>query len=200
MATRHSLDMEQDAAGESGEARKSKPLTIEPFADRVWLLHTSWHEHRLMKELASSGEFEPQFEMLMVLFGWAQEDAAAIAEVLEGQANVLLSEQPSRDEAAPSFRVVIGGGFSLAITLVEYLQRGRQHWRIQAMVGQPGNAPTLLARRRQAGNWTRRGFEDALLTVLSAYERSVDSQRSRVNPGPTYPWYGEPRFDLEADG
>lgn len=144
---------------------------VPPFAPRVAELHSAWAERRALKEMAASHDFDAQFRLLGTLYGWAEQSSAAICEVYHDRPTITLSPS-SRALLGRSFEIAVDGTHTLTVSLVERLEAHRRHWRVVASFTSPlrrGLAPPQAVSRIPV--WTRKAFEDLVLTVLDAYER-----------------------------
>jgi len=146
-------------------------MDSERFIDRVATMHASWVERRYLRHIAADHTFEPQFELLRRLHEWAIGAVTDMCEVFGG--GLLVEVYPSAPgELDRGVRVVVGGSYSLGFSLIESYDPRQPHWRVTAAARLPGGANDVAVKpHRQVGMWTRREFEDALLTLLAAYER-----------------------------
>lgn len=141
------------------------------FFDRVAAMHATWVDRRQLREISAHHTLIAQFELLRQLHGWA---AGAVDDVRVVFGTALSCELvPARHEDLDrSLTVVVDHAYALTFSLTGSADPGHSHWRVVATARVPGGRSDMPVRpHRQVGIWTRREFEDALLTLLSAYER-----------------------------
>lgn len=164
------------------------PMSSESFQRRVEVLRESWAERRYLKDVASSQEYEPQFQLLESLHRLAESAVAEIRSVYAEDIDVTLGPMPDRGNSSPAFSVTIGGSYTVTFLLDERRRTPLARWFVSATIssGGPGGAVTAAGPARRDGQWTRLRVEDIFLSVLGAYERglSESSTRNRRNGAP----------------
>ncbi len=156
-------------------------MSSDSFQRRVEVLRESWAERRHLKDLASSHEFEPQFQLLETLHGLAESAVADIRAVYAEEIDVTLGPLPDREDASPAFSITVGGPYTVTFLLAERRRMGLTRWFVSVTIssGGPGGAVTAAGPERRNGQWTRLRVEDILLSVLGAYERSLSEGGTR---------------------
>jgi hypothetical protein len=147
----------------------------EPFGARVQQLHDAWVERRALAHLASDHNFEAQFDLLTTLHGWAEEAFRDIAAIYDGALDLWLSPAPSKADTPPAFTVRMGDQETATFALVGRSRVSTTRWHVSASIG-PGagiGRPTVAGPERSKGQWSRSRLEDLLLSLVSAYERSL---------------------------
>ena len=145
--------------------------SVQSFAPRIAELHNAWEERRALKSLTTRHDFEAQSLLLRTIYSWAGQARATIAEVYDGSVQVTLVPE-SGDLLGRRLAMSFAGTHTLAVSLVERIEGHHQQWRLVAAFTThsrtPGVPPHTSSRTPV---WTRRAFEDLVLTVLDAYER-----------------------------
>jgi hypothetical protein len=148
-------------------------MTPEAFVDRVALLHSQWADRRELRHISGS-LFDAQYLLLLKMHEWACEAVSAVQAVYGEQAPTTVGPRPDRDDQSLAFQVTVGTSHTLSIALIESNRAGRPEWRVKATVTLPNGAgPVTVAPARRTTSWTRRGFEDVVLSLLTAYEREL---------------------------
>lgn len=145
-------------------------MSREAFARRVWSLRDSWTERRDLKAIGQHATLESQFELLELLYDWTVESAADIREVYGEDFDIVVGPPPLLDEARPAFSVTVGGRITLTMSLAQRRRAAESPWYLHMQV-EGENMPGATTEWR-ASNSARGRLQDALLTVLGAYERS----------------------------
>lgn len=151
-------------------------MSSEPFINRVQALRSSWNERRRVRTLASSHDFDARFQLLLLLREWAAEAAEDIRAVYGDEMTPALSGEPTANGRPPSFTLALAPGYAITFELVSRSRAGSEHWTVATNVTSAGTqAP---AGRHRSGQWTRAQLEEAILSLLAAYERSLVSNAS----------------------
>ena len=147
----------------------------EPFVNRVQLLRDSWLERRQVGRLAASHDFDSQFRLLLALHQWSQEAVNAAASVYSAGPAIVASPRPHRAESA-AFAVTVGERHSVTFALTERRRMSGARWHVSVSVAAqgPGGAVTQAGPERRNGQWSRARLEDVVLSLLGAYERSME--------------------------
>ncbi|MFN0145072.1 MAG: hypothetical protein ACKVT1_01060 [Dehalococcoidia bacterium] len=162
----------------------------EPFVNRVQLLRDSWLERRQVGRFAASHDFDSQFRLLITLHEWAEEAVRAAASVYEGSPGIIASPRPHRSETA-AFSVTVGDRHSVTFALTERRRMSGARWHVSVSIAAqgPGGAVTQAGPERRNGQWSRARLEEVLLSLLGAYERSIEGSdagsAARPAPGQT---------------
>ena len=165
------LGAEVDVRPPAAKLLHGEQAAGQPFAPRVAELHSAWAERRALKEMAASHDFDAQFRLLGTLYGWAEQSCAAIREVYHDRPAVTLSPS-SRELLGRSFEIALDGTHALTVSLVERIEAHRRQWRVVASFNsQPRRTAATPQTVSRMPVWTRKAFEDLVLTVLDAYER-----------------------------
>ena len=153
----------------------------EPFANRVQLLRDSWLERRQVGRLAANHDVDSQFRLLLTLHEWAEDAVGAAVSVYRGGPLIVVSPRPHQGETA-AFSVTVGDRHSVTFALTERRRMSGARWHVSVSVAAqgPGGAVTQAGPERRNGQWSRARLEDVLLSLLGAYERSVEGGE----PGP----------------
>ena len=156
-------------------------MSSDSFQRRVEVLRESWAERRQLKDLASSHDFEPQFQLLESLHHLAESAVADIRAVYGPDLDVTLGPLPERNTSGPAFSITVGGNYTVTFLLAERRRMGLTHWSVSVTIssGGPGGAITAAGPERRNGQWTRLRVEDILLSVLGAHERSQSESSNR---------------------
>jgi hypothetical protein len=162
----------------------------EPFSARVQQLHDGWVERRALAHLASDHDFDAQFHLLVTLHEWAEEAFRDIAAIYEGSLALWLSPAPRRDDSPPAFTVRVGEQETATFALSGRSRVNTTRWHVSASIGAAGGAgrPTIAGPERSKGQWSRSRLEDLLLSLVSAYERSLGAgdDGPRLTVGETF--------------
>lgn len=149
-------------------------MTSDSFATRVQTLRDSWVERRQVKALASSHDFDSQFQLLATLHGWAVHAVHDIRSVYGETLPVAVSEAPRPADTAPGFAVIVDDRHRVTFALAERKRLGTSRWFIAvALTSGPGGGVMAAGPERRNGQWTRGRLEDLLLSALGAYERAL---------------------------
>ena len=151
------------------------PITGDSFQRRVELLRDSWAERRQLKGLASSHDLESQLRLLATLHGWAEEAVRDIRSVYGPGLALSLSPPPEATSGSPAFTVTVGNHYTATFMLTERRRLSGAGWFVTVTVGSggPGGSVAAAGPERRNGQWTRSRFEEILLSVLGAHERSL---------------------------
>ena len=145
-----------------------------PFEARVRSLHEGWVERRESGFLSRSHDFDSQRRVLANIHRWAGECIEDIRHVY-GEAFPIAIE-PLGDSAP--FGITVGAVQRAAFELVDRGVGERSSWQVVARVatgaGEAGEAPE----ERRVRHWRRSQVEEILLSLLSAYERSLTREVS----------------------
>lgn len=145
-------------------------MSREVFARRVWSLRDSWTERRDLKALGAINTLESQFELLEILYRWTLESVDDIRTVYGQDFDISVGPPPSLEQAAPAFSVTVGGRINLTISLAQRRRKDDAPWYLHMNV--EGESTPGATTEWRASNSARGRLQDALLTVLGAYERS----------------------------
>ena len=144
-----------------------------PFEARVRSLHEGWVERRESGFLARAHDFESQSRVLANIHRWAGECIEDVRQVYGESLPIAIDPLGG---SAP-FAVSVGAGRRAAFELVDRGSEERPSWQVVARVatgGEAGEAPE----ERRVRHWRRGQVEEILLSLLSAYERSLTRERS----------------------
>lgn len=150
-------------------------MNRESFLQRVQTLRESWSERRQVRALASSHDFESQFQLLAMLHAWARDAVQDVQEVYGDELSVELGPEPGHEDRNPGFTITLAPGYSAALVLVERQRTGASHWFVSVTLNSagPGASAVSAGPQRRTGQWTRGQLEDLVLSLLGAYERSI---------------------------
>lgn len=163
------------------QPRAVPAVNRDAFARRVQDLREAWSEHRQVRTLAATHDFDSQYQLLLLLHRWSSDASADINRVYEGVLQTHLDATLSTEHREPGFTFVIAPGYSLALALVQRPRSGEPHWFISVSLNAGPAGPGVPAGpRRRTGQWTRAQLEDLVLSVLGAHERAVSG-----NGGPS---------------
>jgi hypothetical protein len=147
---------------------------VDAFSDQVAALRENWRERRELRMLADQDgdEFGAQSLVLLRLYDWVRASLEEVELIYAGEIALSLSERP-HPPGCDWFRVAVGTDdgieYSVSVTLV---RASSGHAAIRATVTLPrSSAPVAVAPARHFGAWTRRGMQNVLLSLLTAYER-----------------------------
>ncbi|MDZ7727606.1 MAG: hypothetical protein U5Q44_05050 [Dehalococcoidia bacterium] len=93
-------------------------MNRESFFQRVQALRESWSERRQVRALASSHDFDSQFQLLQLLHAWARDAASDVREVYGDELDVELGPEPRYDDRNPGFTLSLAPGYSATLVLV----------------------------------------------------------------------------------
>lgn len=144
-------------------------MSRELFARRVWSLRDSWTERRDLKALGSIHTLDSQFELLEILYRWTLESVEDIRCVYGQDFDIVAGPPPALDQAVPAFSVTVGGRINLTISLAQRRRKDDAPWYLHMNV--EGDSKAGATTEWRASNSARGRLQDALLTVLGAYER-----------------------------
>lgn len=150
-------------------------MNRESFFQRVQALRESWAERRQVRALASSHDFDSQFQLLQLLHAWSHDAGSDVREVYGDELDVELGPEPRYDDRNPGFTLSLAPGYSATLVLVERQRTGAAHWFVSVTMNSagPGGAAVSAGPQRRTGQWTRGQLEDLVLSLLGAYERSL---------------------------
>ena len=158
---------------EPSQARRMAPATAESFLGRVQALRQSWVERRQMKGLTSAHDFASQYQLLLTLHGWANQNVGDVRAVYGPELRAVLSPAPGLEEGPPAFCVTFAEAYRVTFALTERRRLGAAHWFISVNTAGPRGGAVAAGPERRNGHWTRSRMEEVLLSVLGAYERSL---------------------------
>ncbi len=140
----------------------------EQFSRRVWSLRDTWSERRKLLMLGTGHTKEAQFEVLLMLHRWTLESVADIRTVYGDGFDIITGPPPSLDQYPSAYSVTIAGAHNLTVSLTQRRKGEDAPWYVHFNVegGHPAGAEL------GASNSVRGRLQDALLSVLGAYERS----------------------------
>lgn len=144
-----------------------------PFEARVRSLHEGWLERRESWLLSRAHDFDSQQRVLSNIHRWASECIEDVRHVYGESLPVTIDsiEQDSR------FAIAVGAGQRASFELVDRGSEERPGWQVVARVaadGETGEAPE----EKRVRHWRRGQVEEILLSLLSAYERSLSREVS----------------------
>ncbi len=142
-----------------------------PFEARVRSLHEGWVERRESGFLSRSHDFDSQRRVLANIHRWAGECIEDIRHVY-GEAFPIAIE-PLGDSAP--FGITVGAVQRAAFELVDRGGGERSSWQVVARVATGAGEPP---EERRVRHWRRSQVEEILLSLLSAYERSLTREVS----------------------
>lgn len=140
----------------------------EAFARRVWSLRDSWVERRNLNAVGQDHTLDSQFGLLLQLHEWTCESADDIRTVYGPRFDIVVGPPPARDQSPPAFSVTIAGSHNLTVALTQRRKSDDAPWYVHMNVEERSPGPVDI----RASNSARGRLQDALLTVLGAYERS----------------------------
>ena len=150
-----------------------------PFEARVRSLHEGWVERRESGILARAHDFDSQRRVLANIHRWASECIGDVRQVYDE--TLPLSIDPLEQDARGGafFAVTVGAGPRVSFELVDRGSGERSSWQVVARVG-AGRDEAGAARleERRVRHWRRSQVEEILLSLLSAYERSLTRELS----------------------
>lgn len=144
-----------------------------PFEVRVRSLREGWVERRESGFLSRSHDFDSQSRVLANIHRWASECIEDVRHVY-GEAFPITIDP--LDDSGP-FVITVGAIQRAAFELVDRGGAERSSWQVVARVatgGEDGEAPE----ERRVRHWRRSQVEEILLSLLSAYERSLTREVS----------------------
>ncbi len=144
-----------------------------PFEARVRSLHEGWLERRESWLLSRAHDLDSQRRVLANIHRWASE---CIEDVRHVYGEVLpITIEPLEEQAR--FTITVGDSQGAAFELFDRGSDERPSWQVVARVaagGEAGEAPE----ERRVRHWRRSQVEEILLSLLSAYERSLSRELS----------------------
>ena len=146
-------------------------MSGESFQRRVAFLRDTWAERRHLKRVAGATDFESQFTLLELLYGWAETAASDVRAVYRNELPVTLTPPPLAN-GLQVFSVTVGHNYTVTFALTRRQRAGGTTWTIVVTLGADG-ANTAAGPERRNGQWTRARLEDLLLLLLGAYERAA---------------------------
>ena len=142
-----------------------------PFEARVRSLHEGWLERRESWLLARAHDFDSQARVLANIHRWASECIEDVRHVY-GEA-LPITIDPLTEGAR--FAVTVGAGQCATFELVDRGGGERSAW--QVIAGVAADAEEAPEERR-VRHWRRSQVEEIVLSLLSAYERSLSREVS----------------------
>ena len=145
-----------------------------PFEVRVRSLREGWVERRESGFLSRSHDFDSQRQVLANIHRWATECIEDVRHVY-GEAFPITID-PLGD--AGPFRITVGAVQNAAFELVDRGGAERPSWQVVARVATGGGEAGQAPEERRVRHWRRSQVEEILLSLLSAYERSLTREVS----------------------
>ena len=144
-----------------------------PFEARVRSLHEGWLERRESWLLSRAHDLDSQRRVLDNIHRWASECIEDVRHVYGEALPVTIA--PPGDQAR--FAITVGDSQCVTFELFDRGSDERPSWQVVARVaagGEAGEAPE----ERRVRHWRRSQVEEILLSLLSAYERSLSRELS----------------------
>jgi hypothetical protein len=148
----------------------------EPFTYRLRQLRDTWSERRQTRSFAATNDFLSRFELLLCLYDWSTQAIAEVSSVYSGEIHVGVSPRPEKDDPNPAFNISVAEQYLITFAVTPRSRGRDETWQVVVSIfsnGPHGTTAVPAGPERRTGQWTRGRLEDVLLSVLSAWERSV---------------------------
>ncbi len=144
-----------------------------PFEARVRSLHEGWLERRESWLLSRAHDLDSQRRVLDNIHRWASECIEDVRHVYGEALPITIEPLEEQDR----FTITVGDSQCAAFEIFDRGSDERPSWQVVARVaagGEAGEAPE----ERRVRHWRRSQVEEILLSLLSAYERSLGRELS----------------------
>lgn len=145
-----------------------------PFEARVRSLHQAWLERRESWVLGRAHDVDSQRRVLANVHGWASECIKDVRHVYGETLPLTIEPLGERDR----FEVLIGAGRGATFELVDRSSAERPSWQVVARMVTRGDEAAEARDERRVRRWGRAQVEEIVLSLLSAYERSLTPESS----------------------